>query len=68
VTPRSAARSAIFSTLRPTATISSAVPPRVDYELTALGHSLRATLDALTAWAAIHMEDVIAARQAYDAG
>jgi DNA-binding HxlR family transcriptional regulator len=47
-------------------TVHAAVPPRVDYELTPLGRSLRGTLDALAAWAANHIDDVLAARRAYD--
>ena len=40
------------------------IPPRVEYELTAVGHTLRAPLQALEDWATEHMPQVLAARQA----
>jgi DNA-binding HxlR family transcriptional regulator len=43
------------------------VPPRVEYELTPLGLTLRAPLRALNHWAEQHIEQVLAAREAYDA-
>jgi DNA-binding HxlR family transcriptional regulator len=43
------------------------VPPRVEYELTALGRTLHAPLEALARWAEAHIEQVLAARQTYDA-
>jgi DNA-binding HxlR family transcriptional regulator len=43
------------------------VPPRVDYTLTALGRSLLMLARALEEWAETHIEDVHAARAAYDA-
>lgn len=43
------------------------VPPRVEYELTALGHTLHAPLDALRLWAETYIPDVLAARAAYAA-
>lgn len=43
------------------------VPPRVDYELTELGRSLHAPLRALADWAEAHLDEVAAARAAYDA-
>jgi DNA-binding HxlR family transcriptional regulator len=42
------------------------VPPRVEYELTALGRTLRAPLQALGHWAEEHIEQVLTARAAYD--
>jgi DNA-binding HxlR family transcriptional regulator len=50
-----------------TRTVHATVPPRVDYELTALGRSLLATIRPLTIWATTHMTEVLAAREAYDA-
>ena len=47
-------------------TVQAAVPPRVDYELTALGRSLLELVSALERWAETHMEDVVAARTTYD--
>lgn len=40
------------------------IPPRVEYELTAVGHTLRAPLQALEEWAKEHMPQVLAAREA----
>jgi DNA-binding HxlR family transcriptional regulator len=42
------------------------VPPRVEYELTALGRTLHAPLEALARWAEAHVEQVLAARETYD--
>ncbi|KAB2350103.1 winged helix-turn-helix transcriptional regulator [Actinomadura rudentiformis] len=44
------------------------MPPRVEYELTALGHTLHAPLQALGNWAEEHIAEVLKAREAYDAG
>ncbi|MFF9803189.1 winged helix-turn-helix transcriptional regulator [Streptomyces rochei] len=43
------------------------VPPRVEYELTALGRTLHMPLEALGRWAEEHIEKVLAAREEYDA-
>jgi DNA-binding HxlR family transcriptional regulator len=43
------------------------IPPRVEYELTALGHTLHTPLRALGHWAEEHIPEVLAAREAYDA-
>ena len=50
-----------------TRTVFPTVPPRVDYELTALGRSLWDPVDALGAWARAHMGEIEAARQQFDA-
>ncbi len=50
-----------------TRTVFPTVPPRVDYELTALGESLRVSVQALGAWAFEHQPAVAAAREAFDA-
>jgi len=42
------------------------MPPRVEYELTSLGQTLREPLTALGRWAEQHIEDVLSARDAYD--
>jgi DNA-binding HxlR family transcriptional regulator len=42
------------------------MPPRVEYELTALGRTLHAPLQALGRWAEEHTAEVLAAREAYD--
>lgn len=43
------------------------VPPRVEYELTALGRTLHAPIQALGSWAEDHISEVLAARKSYDA-
>ncbi|WP_434599687.1 winged helix-turn-helix transcriptional regulator [Streptomyces sp. A5-4] len=43
------------------------VPPRVEYELTALGRSLHEPMRALQRWAQQHIPEVLEARDAYDA-
>ena len=50
-----------------TRTVHPVVPPRVDYELTALGASLLETIQALVTWTETHQTEVAAARSAYDA-
>lgn len=47
-------------------TVHNEMPPRVDYELTALGQTLRRPLAALGHWAEAHIEDVLRARADYD--
>ncbi|WP_103063319.1 winged helix-turn-helix transcriptional regulator [Actinomyces qiguomingii] len=42
-------------------------PPRVTYALTELGRDLADVMDALEKWAVGHMDEVLAAREAYDA-
>jgi DNA-binding HxlR family transcriptional regulator len=50
-----------------TRTVYPEVPVRVEYELTALGETLRQPLKALTEWSVRHIADVLAAREEYDA-
>ncbi len=50
-----------------TRTAVPTVPVTVTYELTDLGHSLRAALRVVKEWAQDHMDDVLAHRDAYDA-
>lgn len=47
-------------------TMYNEMPPRVEYELTALGQTLRRPLTALGRWAEEHIEDVLRARDDYD--
>jgi DNA-binding HxlR family transcriptional regulator len=47
-------------------TVHPTVPVRVEYELTALGQTLREPLKALTEWSTEHTADVLAARESYD--
>lgn len=42
------------------------IPPRVEYQLTALGKSLSTLINAVQAWAESHMEDILAAQLLYD--
>jgi len=46
-----------------TRTVHAQVPPRVDYELTDLGHSLVEPLDLLRDWAEEHVSAILAARR-----
>ena len=48
--------------------VTPSVPPRVDYELTGLGHSLSARIAPLKTWAENNMDTIQAARDQYDAG
>lgn len=50
-----------------TRTIHPVIPPRVDYELTALGHSLSAAFCGVWQWAEAHLEEVEGARSRFDA-
>src|SRR2546423_6593373 len=43
------------------------VPPRVEYSLTRLGATLRQLVRGLVKWSEAHLEEVDAARAAYDA-
>ncbi|WP_424213851.1 winged helix-turn-helix transcriptional regulator [Streptomyces sp. BI20] len=47
-------------------TVHPVVPPRVDYELTPLGESLRDTLRFLVDWSDEHQDEIEAARAEYD--
>ncbi|MFC0576504.1 winged helix-turn-helix transcriptional regulator [Paraburkholderia solisilvae] len=49
-----------------TRTIYPTKPPRVDYELTALGRSLCEPVRALGMWAQIHLAEIEDARRAFD--
>lgn len=50
-----------------TRTVYPEIPPRVEYALTELGHTLTEPLDALWNWAAEHQGEVQDARIGYDA-
>lgn len=47
-------------------TIYPEVPPRVEYQLTALGRTLCAPITAIVRWSEEHIGDVTAAQMAYD--
>lgn len=49
-----------------TRTVYPVVPPRVDYTLTDLGHSLSDTITDLVAWAELHRANIDNARRTYD--
>ena len=49
-----------------TRTVYAEVPPRVEYELTALGRSLQGPLRALEEWAVANMSEVRAHEGGYD--
>ena len=48
-----------------TRTVYPEVPPRVEYELTEMGQTLREPLTALEEWAKAHMSSVLHARQRF---
>ena len=50
-----------------TRTVTPTVPVTVDYDLTSLGVSLDKVVREVKAWAEAHMDDVLAAREGYDA-
>jgi DNA-binding HxlR family transcriptional regulator len=47
-------------------TVTPTIPPRVDYELTALGHSLLKPIMALTQWALDNVEAIHGAQAGFD--
>lgn len=47
-------------------TVYPVVPPHTEYRLTPLGRSLEEIVHDLGGWAQAHMQDVLAARAAYD--
>jgi DNA-binding HxlR family transcriptional regulator len=49
-----------------TRTYFPTIPPRVDYELTKLGRSLRDAVEPLGAWARGHVTHINSARAAFD--
>lgn len=48
--------------------VHAEVPPRVEYDLTPLGATLIDVVRELDTWARTHIDAVVAARAAYDAG
>jgi DNA-binding HxlR family transcriptional regulator len=48
-------------------TVYAQVPPRVEYRLTELGHSIDGPISAMIDWAETHLEEITAAQTAYDA-
>jgi DNA-binding HxlR family transcriptional regulator len=50
-----------------TRTVTPTIPPRVDYELTELGLSLKTPVKALGQWASDHFDCIQAAQERFDA-
>lgn len=50
-----------------TRTVYPVVPPRVDYALTPLGHTLLDAVTSFIRWVESHVDEIDAARAAYDA-
>lgn len=48
-------------------TVTPSIPPRVDYALTEMGHSLAEPVQALGAWAFAHIERIGEAHARFDA-
>lgn len=46
--------------------VHAVVPPRVDYELTALGATLLPAVEPLVAWTRAHRDEIASARTDYD--
>jgi DNA-binding HxlR family transcriptional regulator len=49
-----------------TRTVYPVVPPRVEYQLTALGESLGAAFCGVWVWAERHLQEIEASREAFD--
>jgi DNA-binding HxlR family transcriptional regulator len=49
-------------------TVYEVIPPQVEYELTELGQSLKATLAGVCGWAQKNLGQVMEARASYDKG
>ena len=49
-----------------TRTVHPTIPPRVEYALTPMGHTLLGTVCTLVRWAEDHLPEIDAARTAYD--
>lgn len=49
-----------------TRTMFPTIPPRVDYELTALGHSAREPVRVLVDWSLTHLAEIEAAQAKFD--
>ena len=47
-------------------TVHPVVPPRVDYELTPLGHSLLGAIEPLVTWTRANRDQIATARETYD--
>ena len=46
--------------------VHATVPPKVEYALTPLGHTLKDLLGAIRTWSETHIEEVLTAQKSYD--
>jgi DNA-binding HxlR family transcriptional regulator len=49
-----------------TRTVFASIPPRVDYELTPLGHSLKKPVEGIGSWAFANLDLIDRARETFD--
>jgi DNA-binding HxlR family transcriptional regulator len=49
-----------------TRTVFPSIPPRVDYELTPLGHSLKKPVEGIGSWAFANLDQIDRARESFD--
>jgi len=49
-----------------TRTVYPTTPPRVDYELTALGSTLWQAVEPLSSWAREHVDEILVSRKQFD--
>lgn len=47
-------------------TVHPVIPPKVEYEMTALGYSVFEVVDAMRGWAESHLSEIEASRTRYD--
>ncbi|MFF5111234.1 winged helix-turn-helix transcriptional regulator [Streptosporangium sp. NPDC000509] len=47
-------------------TIYPTIPPRVEYELSTLGHSVVALMEGIKSWSEKHVAEIMTARERYD--
>ncbi|GAB3676379.1 helix-turn-helix domain-containing protein [Actinocorallia lasiicapitis] len=47
-------------------TVYPTIPPKVEYELSALGMSVRELMSELRVWSEQHVDEILLAREAYD--
>ncbi|MEV0756331.1 helix-turn-helix domain-containing protein [Streptosporangium sp. NPDC050280] len=47
-------------------TIYPTIPPRVEYELSPLGHSVVALMEGIKSWSEKHVAEIMTARERYD--
>ncbi len=47
-------------------TVYPTIPPRVEYELSDLGHSVMSLMEGIKRWSEEHAAEIVVARDAYD--